>query len=64
MISFSEHPPGSDDEFWVSEWKHAVRVGSFVAEEEKDGGLDDSYGGDRQEERLWSVGRVYRAQIC
>lgn len=35
------------------EWKHAGKPGDFVAEEEKDGGLDDSNGGDRWKERLW-----------
>lgn len=39
------------------EWKHAGKPGDFVAEEEKDGGLDDSNGGDRQRERLCIVCR-------
>lgn len=39
------------------EWKHAGKPGGFVAEEEKNGGLDDSNGGDRKKERLWIVHR-------
>lgn len=39
------------------EWKHTGKPGGFVAEEEKNGGLDDSNGGDREKERLWIVRR-------